>query len=362
MNRLQIGFIGAGTIANWHADRISDLGHEIQGVADINPTSRRTFADQFGVQMTYEEYEEMITHADLDVVVVSVPNALHAECAIAALEADLDVFVEKPLAHSLEAAQAIAAAEADSEGKVFVGFMKAFDPNVESLRTLTAEGEFGTVYEVDIEYVRRRGIPQIGSWFTRKETAGGGVVIDIGVHMIHLALSVLDFPAIETVSASTGAHFGSKDEYTYLSMWGGDPIEGGEFSVEDKARALIRTEDGVVVHLDCAWAGNCASSQSIQVLGTEAGASLYPETDRDTTIYSSRRSGLSEETLQFPEQDLYAAEWEYFTDVLAGNRDHTRNTLEEGMAVQRVVDAIYQSSEQNREISLEAEPTPISSD
>jgi len=211
MDRLRIGFIGAGTIANWHAERVDNLGHDIRGVADIDPTSRREFADQFDVPATYEDYKEMIAHSDLDIVVVSVPNSLHADCAVTALEADLDVFIEKPVADTLDAALTIEEAESESGGNVFVGFMKAFDPGIEAMCSMAGDGEFGDIHEVDIEYIRRRGVPQIGSWFTRKDTAGGGVVIDIGVYMIHLSLAFLGFPDLESVSATAGAYFGGED-------------------------------------------------------------------------------------------------------------------------------------------------------
>jgi predicted dehydrogenase len=355
MERFRVGFIGGGTIANWHAERVRDLGHDVVGIADIEPDARREFADRFDASATYEDYEEMLSHADLDVVVVAVPNVLHADCAVAALEEDLNVFVEKPLAHDLEGAERIAAAARDSEGEVMVGFMKAFEADVETIEALQREGTFGDIYEVNVEYVRQRGIPQIGSWFTRESTAGGGVVIDIGVHMLHLALHLLDFPEIESVSATTGTRFGDREDYTYLSMWGGDPVEDAEFDVEDHARALVTTADGRTIHLNCAWACNTDPRQYVEILGDEAGAKVTPGGDDDLTVYSAKHDAITDERLRSGETDAYAAEWEYFFDVLAGEREHTRNGLEEGLAVQRVIDAIYRSAETGDEVAVAVE-------
>jgi predicted dehydrogenase len=353
MEPVRAGFIGGGTIATWHADRLTDLGHEVEAVAEIDSETKREFAATYDASLTFEEYEMMIEEADLDVVVVAVPNALHPDCAIAALEADVDVFVEKPLAATLDGAQRIAAAESHSDGTVMVGFMKAFDPTVNTLRNYMDGEEFGSVYEVSVEYVRQRGIPQLGSWFTSKEVAGGGALIDIGPHMLHLALDLLEFPDIEAVSAETSDHFGSKQEdYTYLSMWGGDPVDDPVVDVEDTVRALVRTEDGATIHMKCAWASNSERRQEVQVLGTEAGATISPDDDT-LDVHGTKYDAISSDRLETKDGDPYRAEWEYFVEVLRGEREHTRNTVAEGLLVQQLIESIYRSADQGEEVAFE---------
>jgi predicted dehydrogenase len=347
----RIGFIGGGTIARWHAQRVTDLGHTVSAVADIAPDVRKSFAEEYGADEQFEEYERMLAEANLDVVVVAVPNSLHADCAVAALESDTNVFVEKPMAATVEGAERIAEAESDSDSEVLVGFMKSFEATVDTIDNAVTAGEFGDIYEVNVEYVRRRGIPQIGSWFTRKDLAGGGAVVDIGPHMLHLALQVLDFPEIESVSATAGAHFGSKDDYTYLNMWGGDPTGDRTFDVEDHARAIIRTVDGTTIHINIAWASNREGVQHIQILGDEAGATIDPGKD-SFEVHSTKHGSLSDDTRQPPSVDVYEAEWSYFFDVLADEREHTRNTVGEGLTIQRVIDAIYRSADAGEEVEI----------
>lgn len=348
---LDIGFIGGGNIGQVHADVVGDIGENVAAVADIAPEVRESFADRYGA-VPYEDYEEMLAEEDLDIATVGVPNGLHADCAVAALEADTNVFVEKPLANNLENAERVAEVEADSEATVMVGFMEPFRRNVEIARQKAQNGKLGEVYEVNIEYVRRRGIPQIGSWFTDKQMAGGGCVIDIGVHMLDLALYVLDFPEIETVSATTGSYFGAKDDYTYLYMWGGEPDEQVEFNVEDHARAFIRTADGRTIHLDCTWASNREDVHRMQVLGNEQGITVTPPTD-EATYYSADVDSLTREVREYAEANPYQSEWEYYTEVVRGEREHDRNTAEEGVAVQRVMEKIYESAEEGREVVVE---------
>lgn len=348
-----IGFIGAGTIARKHADTVTEIGCNVAAVADIAPDAREAFAETYDVTDTYEAYETMLEDADLDVVLVAVPNALHAECAVAALERDLHVFVEKPLAHSLAAAERVQAAADRSDGDVLVGFTHVFSTDIQAVRRRVRAGEFGNVYDLNLEYVRRRGIPQLGSWFTRKEVSGGGALIDTGVHFLAVALSMLDYPDVETVSATAGAHFGNKDDYTYLSMWGGEPTPDPTFDVDDTVRAFVRCADGTTIHLDCAWASNREGRRHVQVLGDEAGATIPIHGDDGPTVYGDAHGDLTATELAVARTDGILAEWEYFLDVLDGEREHDTNTIEEGVAVQRVIDAIYRSADARREVTLD---------
>lgn len=353
MGEVQIGFIGGGTIASHHAKALDALDRSITAIADIDSDARRAFASEHGVDETYADYETMLQEVDLDAVVVAVPNVLHADCAIAALEADVNVLVEKPLATSYEEATDIAAAERDSAGAVMVGFSKAFNSWVMDLEERVSAGQFGDIYELDVEYVRRRGIPQLGSWFTKKEVAGGGAMIDIGVHVMHLALRFLDFPEIRSVSATSGSHFGTKDDYTYLNMWGGDPVEDATFDVDDHTRALIHTEAGQTIHLHVTWASNTDPRQQLRIYGDEAGVTVRTDdTDVKTTVRSTDGDALSSTELEYSSTDPFVEEWRYFVEVVDGERDHTRNTLSEGLAVQALIDAVYESADRRTEITL----------
>jgi predicted dehydrogenase len=285
----------------------------------------------------------------VDVVVVAVPNAIHADATTAALEAGKHVLLEKPLAHTLEDATRIRDAAVAAQSQAMVGFMLPFDPASELVRRRIDRGDMGQIYDIDAEMVRRRGIPQIGSWFTRKDVSGGGVLIDIGSHISHLALTLSDFPAIESVDASVGTHFGDRSDYTYHDMWGGDPLEDPTFDVEDHARAFIRTE-GPTIDIQCAWAANRQPSRSVTVQGADAGVSFEP--GADPAVYGTDGDSLTSTAHDVPEGEPKCREWEYFLDVLAGDRPHDRNTVEEGYLVQQLLDAIYRSADSGDAVSL----------
>ncbi|MFB6075289.1 MAG: Gfo/Idh/MocA family protein [Haloarculaceae archaeon] len=344
--------IGAGAIANEHADRLAERDADIVAAADIDPDAREAFAAAYDCA-GYEDYERMLEETDPDVALVAVPNRLHAECAVAALERDINAFIEKPMARTLEGAERIVAAEEASDAEAFVGFTMVFSPAFEAVAERVHDDEFGDVFEVDCTAVRRRGIPKLGGWFTQKAEAGGGALIDLGVHLLGVTVDLLEDPDVAAVSARTGDHFGRDPEgYTYLDMWAGEPREDPTFDVDDSVRALVRFDDGTTLALDVTWASNREPERRVQVLGDEAGATV-PLDEGAPTVYGTDRDELTDTELQIKEHDAWGAEWDYFFDVLAGEREHATNTVQRGLTVQRIIDATYRSAESGGEVRLD---------
>jgi predicted dehydrogenase len=354
---VSVGIIGLGNIGHYHADRLIELGANLVGGLDIQADARRRFAEKYDVE-TYETKEELF--GDVDAVIVTTPNRFHEEYATAALEAGLHVLLEKPLAHSLESAENIAAAAKDADGICMVGFNNRFGNPVEVLKHYQAEGRFGDVRHVEANYVRRRGIPGRGSWFTSKEIAGGGSVIDIGVHAIDLALYFLDFPDIAEVSAVTRSQFGNREDYSFVEMWGEDVGPEG-FNVDDSASAFIRCADGRTISLEVAWAVNRPTNDEFFVRGTDAGA-LFDRSNHELTFYESGVGGgnhLSESHVETQTNDTHKSEQQVFLETIQSGDELTRNTVDEAIAVQRVIDAIYRSSERGAAVRLdEADAAP----
>jgi len=357
----QIGIIGLGGIGHHHAERLADQPAELIGGVDISADARESFREQFGVS-TYEESDELFEIADA--VLITTPNRFHEQYAVDALEAGCHVLLEKPLAHTLESATRIAEAAEAAEGFCMVGFNNRFAAAVEVIKQQQANGRFGDLSHIDANYVRRRGIPGRGSWFTSKEVAGGGALIDIGVHAIDLALYFLDFPEITEVSGATRSQFGTREEYAYIEMWG-DDIGPDGFDVDDSATAMLRTESGQTVSLDVAWATNRPTNNEFVLRGTQAGA-RFDRGSHELTIYEADGTGidhLTDAEIQTQAVDTHKAELRYFIEHVAAGEQPDQNTVAEGLAVQRVIDAIYRSSEQGKAVSLETEtPAAIPSE
>ncbi|WP_135830409.1 Gfo/Idh/MocA family protein [Halorussus halobius] len=350
---VRVGFVGLGNIGHYHADRLTEFDDvDVVGGMDINPDARARFAEKYGVE-SFESHEDLYA-ADADAVVVTTPNKFHEEYAVSALRSGLDVLLEKPLAHSLESAERIAEAARNATGFCMVGFHNRFRNPIEVVKGYQEEGRFGRTRHVEANYVRRRGIPGRGSWFTNDEIAGGGALIDIGVHAIDLALHFHDFPTVEEVSGTIRSQFGSRDDYAYLEMWGED-AESGEFSVDDSVSAFVRCEGDRTIALEVAWAANRAPDEQFVVRGTEAGAT-YDKIDDSLTLYETGRQGtdhFSNATIETRNEDPHRAEQRAFLDAVRSGVGPDRNTVEQALKVQRVIDAVYRSDEQSRAIRLD---------
>jgi predicted dehydrogenase len=357
---VRIGIVGLGNIGRHHADKLALLdGAELVGGMDVAPEARASFASAYDCAV-YDDATDLV--ADADAIVVTTPNRFHERYAVAALEADTHVLVEKPLAHDLPSAERIAETARGADALCMVGFNNRFRKPVEVLAEYVRRGRLGDLTHVDANYLRRRGIPGRGSWFTSQAVAGGGALVDIGVHAIDLAMHFLDFPEIEEVSGVTRRTFGTREDYAWLRMWGED-TGPDDFDVEDSATAFLRCADGTTVSLDVAWATNREENETYHLDGTAGGARL-DRSAGELTLYEAGREGgnhLADTEIETRPSDPHRDEQRAFVEGIRTGEHPGRNTVEQGLAVQRVMNAIYRSAESSEAIRL-AESTAVATE
>ncbi|WP_317175780.1 Gfo/Idh/MocA family oxidoreductase [Halomontanus rarus] len=329
---IRIGIVGLGTIGRIHAERISEAGAKLAG-ADLDQAARNSFEEEFDAPV-YSDHRALL-EAGVDAVIVGVPNRFHEEITINALESGVDVLVEKPLAHSVESAERIAAVAREADAFCAVGFTMRHSALTQRTVALRDEGRFGSVSHVSVDYLRRGGVPGEGDgWFTDPDLAGGGVLMDLGVHIIDLALHLLDYPDVTEVTGQARSEFGS-------------------YAVDDSATALIRCADGQTVSIETSWHGTCSASNECRVRGTEAGAA-FDVVNEDVTVIDAD-PGEEFETIAVETNDMHLVEDREFVEAVAGESDAPGGTIEEALTVQRVIDAIYTSSEQGAAVALRDE-------
>jgi len=339
-----------------HAGSLRDLGYEVAAGTDVVEEKRTAFEEEYGAA-TYEDAEAMLESETLDGVVVTTPNAYHAPAAIAALERDVTVMCEKPLADTLDNAERIAAAARESDAGAMVGFHSRFSTAGEVLADHREAGRFGEITHVEGSFIRRRGIPGVGSWFTAEELSGGGALIDIGVHLIDFALYLAGFPDPVEVSGTTRSEFGDREDYSDPDGWSGNWDTGqGTFDVDDSASAFVRCADGTTLSLEVAWATNREPDRTLRLRGTEAGAQCALAGD-EVTILETGTGGVdhySDATLSGSlDPSGHRAEIAYFADAVAAGEVPTRNSVDQALTVQRVIDAVYRSSEAGEAVTVE---------
>ncbi|WP_137290246.1 Gfo/Idh/MocA family protein [Natronorubrum halophilum] len=347
-NDIRTGIVGLGNIGQYHAERLVDLGVSLVGGMDVAAEARSRFARRYDVDV-YEDHHEL--YDTVDAVIITTPNKYHEEYAVDAFERDLHVFLEKPLAHSIDSARRIAGAAAESDGHSMVGFNNRFANTVQIVRNRIDRGDLGEVTHVEANYVRRRGIPGRGSWFTRRQIAGGGALIDLGVHAIDLALFFLDYPPVTEVNGVARGEFGSREEYAYLEMWGEDAGPAG-FDVDDSASAFVRCDGDRTISLEVAWATNRPANHEFIVRGTKSGA-CFDLLEGDLSFHSASNVGpdhLEDTAVETRQNDTHTDEQETFFDRIVG--DGSDESVQQALTVQRVIDAIYRSSDEGHTITV----------
>lgn len=353
---VRVGVVGLGGMGTTHARIMNELGASIAAGTDVQPDARDSFAEEYGAR-GYADHDSMLAEEALDAVVVTVPNAFHEPAVTAALEADVPVLVEKPLADSLEAAERIAAAEAASDAFGMIGLNNTFCPAAEQFVTLDEAGRFGDIAQIETTYLRRRGIPDRESWFTTAELSGGGALIDIGVHALDFALFLLGYPAVERVTGVTRRDFGKRRAYADPDGWtGGKSGDDPTFDVDDSATALITCENGTTIRLDVAWAVNREPTRGVMVRGTDAGAQLSLGGDElainDAGVETHDHYLDCTYDLRAEQSSKHAQDALFLQRVRRGDPPE-RNTIEQGLQVQAVLDAIYRSAaEESKSVAV----------
>ena len=354
---LRAGVIGMG-VGLLHARGYAAAeGVRLAALCDTNAARLAERGAEFPDTLRFTDYHEMLEGADLDVVSVCVPNAHHPEVTIAALEAGLHVIGEKPLAADLAGAQAIVAAANQARGKFTVCYDKRFRADSIWLRQAVQTGMLGDIYHVEAAWTREAGIP--GGWFGQKALAGGGPLIDLGVHVLDLALWVLGFPAVRTVSGTTRAVFGPCGR----KLWGIKSGGEGDYEVEDGAVGLLRLEGNIPLLLEASWADHRRPGEDdihLRVAGSQAAAVVHiPNyTQEDTLRLYTEIDGTAVEAkprLRPPRLSGHAGLIDAFVRAIRQDAPVPAPAAE-GLVTVQVLDAFYRSAAAGREVVLAAGP------
>lgn len=275
MEKLRIGIIGCGGIANQHIQaylRRDDI--EITALCDLVPGKAADFAKKYGVEgaAIYLSHEEMMDKEQLDAVSVCTYNRQHKAPTVYALEHGLHVLLEKPFSVTLDEAVDMCRAEKASGKILTIGFQPRFDKNMQQIKHIVESGELGDIYYIQTGGGRRRGIPANDTRlsFIREDEGGVGALGDIGCYALDMVLNAIGYPKPLTVSGFKTSYFGTDPE-TFRFTCKDPEMVAGNFGVDDFAGGLIRLEGGVVVDFRIAWAMNIDTPGDTIMLGTKGG-------------------------------------------------------------------------------------------
>lgn len=353
---LRAGVIGLGWAGQQHIKAYQALPDTfVTAIAEPNTTLLEQVKDEYGVENAFSDYREMLEWGEVDVVSVGTPNFAHAEPAIAALDAGKHVLVEKPLARTYAEGLSMVEAAERNDRILQVMFNQRYRPDVQVMKRFIDDGGLGSIYHAKSRWLRRSGIPGRGrKWFVSHELAGGGPLIDLGVHMLDMALYAMGEPKVTAVS---GATYNTLGQRFVTDLYG----EDAKYEVEDFATALVRLEHGRTLELEASWATYRENGDFINLMlyGDRGGAEMSTRNYRPegaVKFYVDSGGVPAEIVPEVPGSAQVTpghqqAAATFVDRVLAG--DFAAHRGREGLLRTWIIDAIYRSAHEGREIRLE---------
>lgn len=284
--RPRLGFLGVGWIGRNRLEAVarSEVA-DIVAVADASPQAVGAALDLAPKAATADSLEALL-EMDLDGIVIATPSALHAGHAVSAFARGLSVFCQKPLARTAAETREIIEAARRADRLLAVDFSYRSVRGVPEMRELILGGELGEVYAADLTFHNAYGPDK--PWFYDSALSGGGCVIDLGTHLVDLALWMFDFPPFGDVSSRLFRQ--------------GRPVFDCEREVEDCAFASWRLGSGTTVRLACSWnlSAGCDAVIEATFYGTKGAVRLR---NLDGSFYDflvERMTGTARQTLAAP--------------------------------------------------------------
>ena len=332
----RIGIIGAGGIVQLqHLPfyKKSDEA-EVAAICDLDRNKAGALAEKYSISRFYQQADDLFASDDIDAVMICTPTNSHMPLTLAALSAGKHVLVERPIARTYqEAARMVKAA--NSAGKILmVGMNHRFRPDSLILKNFISEGELGDVYMVRSGWMKKQESFSLPEWMFDKRFSGGGVMMDIGIQMLDLCLWLIGCPKVQSVDARSFNRLLDKE-------------------VEDAASVFIKLEGGKLITVNVGW---CIPSQrSIAYIvfhGDKGTAWLNP-----LRIQRELHGSMIETTpgKKFAPLELYNRSFEnevrHFIESIRNNREPV-SSGEESLVVLKIVETIYRSAREQREIVI----------
>ncbi len=348
--KVRVAIIGAGTVArdNQLPAYAKCQDAEVAAVCDMDHARASALAKQFDIPRIYTDMQELLADKEIDAVSICTGNSTHESIVTACARAGKHILCEKPMAVSVEQAQRMQD-EVEKAGVIFMmAFVNRYRQESRIIREFVDQGKLGDIYHARCGWIRRRGTPR--GWFTDVKKSGGGPVIDIGVHVIDLTWYMMGKP--RPISVSGVVHHRIGNYHTRcVSSWIAGEQSDMPVTTEDSATALIRFENQVSMSVDVSWAINGREQDMFsEIYGSRGGASLSP------FVFYGEENGYLVDTV--PRlytaggwQPAFEEEIRHFVDCVKNNREPISG-IKDGVMVQKILSAIYESSAQQREIAI----------
>ena len=332
---VRIGLIGAGAVVQVaHLPVLKKLKNvELAAICDVDLPKARALAERFGIRNVFDDIEDLLGHAEVDALLIATPNHLHEPHIQAALSANASVMVEKPMALSHGGALKVAKA-AEKRGRVLmVGMTHRYRPDAQAVRSYVQSGELGEIDSVRSSWHVARFARAALGWRQRRDEAGGGAMLDLGLTMLDLCFWLAGNPAPARVSASLTKSRGDR-------------------GVEQSGNAYVVCENGASIFTDVTWRHIGEGERfGVGLRGSKGTAGINPlhvwKELNGVPHDVSPTGGLSRE-LAFTSS--FRAQWAHFLAAVSGQAEVP--PIGEHATLLRVIEAIYKSAVDGKDVAV----------
>jgi len=334
---IKVAISGAGFIAGVHACAVKNSGEAVvDAVVEYDLPKGQSFAAEHGIKRVYQSVNELIQDGGADALVIGVPNALHAPQTIAALNARIPVLVEKPMAMNSGEASGMMESSQMNQTVLMVAHCWRFDEEARWLRGKVETGILGNILRTKGYGVHSNWGPE--GWFTQKALAGGGALVDMGIHALDTARFLLGDPEPESVFARIGTYYIDAD-------------------VDDTGVVIVTWKGGAVSYLEAGWwqPHMDGPEAATQLYGQQGFGSLFP-TLLEVPNPREMCVDITDPGYSFPREDhapqaMYDRQMVYFLECVKSGKTPVPGALE-GWTNMRILDAAYRSAKEGKVIEL----------
>ena len=343
--KLRVGVIGLGMGRAHIKGFQAHPSCEVVAVADLDHERLANARQEFGINRAYTDAGPLIEREQLDIVAVATPNKFHKPLSLAALNKGIHVLCEKPMALTADEGREMIAAAKAAGKRLMINFSYRFRAQSQALKHLVDGGVLGEVYSGRTCWLRRHGFPGFGGWFTDKGMAGGGPLIDLGVHRIDLALWLMGSPQPTWVMGHTSEAL-TRDEASH---------QGKNASVEHHCTGLVRFANGAVLQVEAAWACHRRENEFMEthLYGSRAGLvqrNVGGGYDFTAEIYRREAGGFYTQVLDRIEERERSS-MEHFADAILTDAP-TPASAEDALKVQQIIDGLYASAASGKPVEV----------
>ena len=339
----KVGIIGGGWPGLAHARGYRDAGgFAVTAVVDPIPDREQALLKEAPHAKPFADARELLTVGDVDAVSICVPTHLRADIVKLALKTGRHVMVETPPAATVRDAKSYASSAEKYKRILAYALQRRFGGAEMAATQAIEKGYAGTPYHVRASWMRTRGIPVGTGWYTDREKAGGGALIDVGLPVLDLAWTLLGRPSAESVFAVAHARLDATPEA----------------NAEEFAVALIKFEGGATLELSSSWAINQPPSQNgvtCRVNGTDGAVDVYTPAG-PVLHHKFDGAGKSKATpLKLPRVSGHAALMRQFRDAIVNGTPPSADATQ-GVQLMQMIEALYKSAATGKSVAMGSKP------